>query len=240
MRTAALHVPWPNRRRYRVALTRCKSPITYDKTTFFVISADFKQRWTYKCRQNLSGTSWDERPRDRGRGSSSSTVSIRSNSFSVRYHATEPWVSFLLASLHSYWTISIGKAWLNPQTKHSLNTCESRSIALPLARFRCLSLLGVEGFLPLPIVPIQRPRNAVDPVLAFPVQREHRGEGKAACRDGHVVAWAELRSVFPLSASGRQNMGVQSPTVLSRQNWPSSSRARRKARPCGGRWCRGE
>ncbi len=63
--------------------------------------------------------------------------------------------------------------------------------------------LIVKGLLSLPIIPIKRPRQAVDPIFISAVQRQHAWEREAACRDGHIVARFQLASTQSLAKASR-------------------------------------
>ena len=80
------------------------------------------------------------------------------------------------------------KVWAIPL----LQLLGSFSLALFL-RSGLLEII-IECLLPLSVVPVECARDAVNPVLASPLQRQHGGEREARRRDGDIVAWLKLRS----------------------------------------------
>lgn len=62
-----------------------------------------------------------------------------------------------------------------------------------LVSFSLIAL--IKRLLPLSIVPVERPRNAVYPVLASTIKRQYRREREATSGDGRIVARIEFGSV---------------------------------------------
>lgn len=64
----------------------------------------------------------------------------------------------------------------------------------PSFRVVLILILFVKRLLPLPIVPIERSRNAINPVFTFSIQGKDTRERKTACRDSHIVSWLQFGS----------------------------------------------
>lgn len=76
--------------------------------------------------------------------------------------------------------------------RHAFLRKSNKSLATSLISLGRLRI--VKSLLPLPVVPIERPRNAVDPVLFLPVEGQDGGEGEARGGDRDVVAGFQLAS----------------------------------------------
>lgn len=66
----------------------------------------------------------------------------------------------------------------------------------------------LEALLPLSAVPLQRPGNTIDPILAPSIQRQDARKGEPRGADGDVVARLELHAFFPVEARPRAGARV--------------------------------